>query len=156
MKKSLLLLFLLIFSGISAQVTNQGEPMSWKLNQLRNVTPVFMEEIDLATLEAEDLINDARWDVPWRFGKELLVDLNIQNSGIWDVLENGDRIWRLNIISPGANTLNFIFEDFYLPPGATLYLYNNEKTDLLGAYTSTQNRSDNMLGTWFVDGDNIW
>lgn len=156
MKKSLLLLFLLIFSGISAQVTNQGEPMSWKLNQLRNVTPVFMEEIDLATLEAEDLINDARWDVPWRFGTELLVDLNIQNSGIWDVLENGDRIWRLNIISPGANTLNFIFEDFYLPPGATLYLYNNEKTDLLGAYTSTQNRSDNKLGTWFVDGENVW
>jgi lysyl endopeptidase len=156
MKKSILLLFLFVFSGLLAQVTNQGEPLSWKLNQLRNVTPVLMDEIDLGALMAEDQVNDAQWDVPWRFGTEILVDLNTNNSGVWDVLENGDRIWRLNILSPGANTLNFIFDDFYLPPGGTLYLYNNDKSDLLGAYTSIQNRSDNFLGTWFVDGDDVW
>jgi lysyl endopeptidase len=156
MKKSLLLLFLFVFSGLLAQVTNQGNPLSWKLTQLRSVTPVLMAEINLSELMAEDYINDAKWDIPWRFGTEILVDINTNNSGVWDVLENGDRIWRLNILSPGANTLNFIFNDFYLPPGATLYLYNDEKTDLLGAYTSAQNRGDNFLGTWFVDGDNVW
>lgn len=156
MKKSLLLLFLSISSGLIAQVTNEGEPVSWKLTQLRNVTPVVMEEIDLASILAEDLINDGRWDVPWRFGKEIFVDLNTHNTGMWDVLDNGDRLWRLNIISPGANTLNFVFDNFYLPPGSSLYLYNNDRTDLLGAYTSAQNRSGQKLGTWFVDGDNVW
>jgi lysyl endopeptidase len=156
MKKTLLFLFLFVFSGVFAQVTNQGEPKSWGLTQLRNVTPMQMAEINLDALMAEDQINDAVLDLPWRFGTEILVELNTNNSGAWDELDNGDRIWRLNIVSPGANTLNFIFDDYYLPPGATLYLYSDDKIDLLGAYTSIQNRNDNFLGTWFVDGDNVW
>lgn len=156
MKKITLLLFLLIFSGASSQVTNQGEPLSWKLNHTRSVSPVILEEIDLQALIAEDQINDARIDIPWRFGKEIEVNFNTTNSGIWDELDNGDRIWRMNIQSFGANTLNFIFDDFYLPPGASLYLYNDDRSDLLGAYTATQNRVDRQLGTWFVDGDHVW
>ncbi|MEX2350301.1 MAG: T9SS type A sorting domain-containing protein [Flavobacteriaceae bacterium] len=156
MKKITLLLLLFTITTTFSQVTNVGEPLSWKINQLSPVTPVQMEPINLADLEAEDAINDKRQDIPWRFGKELPVLLNTTKSGVWDVLENGDRIWRLNIISEGAKTLNFVFEDFYLPNGAKLYLYNDEKSDLLGAYTSSQNREDRQMGTWFVDGDNVW
>ncbi len=156
MKKITLLSFFLIYSGVFSQVTNEGQPLSWKLNNIRTVTPVIMEEIDLQSLIAEDQINDAQRDVPWRFGEEIEVNLDLSNSGVWDVLDNGDRIWRINIQSTGAKTLNFIFNDFYLPPGSSLYAYNDERTDLLGAYTATQNRPDRQLGTWFVDGDNIW
>ncbi len=156
MKKITLLLSLFLVLQISAQVTNEGEPISWKVTNLRNTTPKIMPTIDLASLQAEDLINDSRRDIPWRFGTELSVHLTMTNSGVWDVLPNGDRIWRLNVISEGANTLNFVFDDFYLPAGAKLYFYNNTRTDLLGAYTSSQNREDRQLGTWFVDGDNVW
>lgn len=156
MKNITLVAFLLIFSGVFAQVTNQGEPISWKLTHTRTVTPVILEEIDLSTLLAEDLVNDSRLDLPWRFGTEIAVNLDLSSTGVWDELDNGDRILRVNIKSEGAKTLNFVFDDFYLPPGASLYLYNNERTDLLGAYTGTQNRPDRQLGTWFVDGDNIW
>lgn len=156
MKNITLLSFLIIFSSAFSQVTNQGEPLSWKLNNTRSVSPVIMEEIDLQALTAEDEVNDTKGDIPWRFGEEIEVNLNLENSGVWDELENGDRIWRINIQSVGAKTLNFIFNDFYLPPGASLYLYNNDRTDLLGAYTSTQNRADRQLGTWFVDGENVW
>ncbi|MCR9183268.1 MAG: T9SS type A sorting domain-containing protein [Flavobacteriaceae bacterium] len=156
MNKITLVLFFLIFSGAFSQVTNQGEPLSWKLNHTRSVSPLVLEEIDLQSLIAEDLINDARGDIPWRFGKEIEVSFNMSNSGVWDEMNNGDRIWRINIQSLGANTMNFIFDDFYLPPGANLYLYNDDRSDLLGAYTSSQNRDDRQLGTWFVDGDNVW
>ncbi len=156
MKKITLLLLLFIFSGVYAQVTNQGEPASWKTHNLRSVSPVILEEIDLEALIQEDIINDNRQGIPWRFGTELAVNLNSVNSGVWDEMSNGDRIWRLNIQSNGAKTLNFIFDDFYLPPGATLYLYSDDRSDLLGAYTSSQNRDDRQLGTWFVDGDNVW
>tara|TARA_R110000850_G_scaffold203228_1_gene329508 strand:- start:124442 stop:126061 length:1620 start_codon:yes stop_codon:yes gene_type:complete len=156
MKKITLIFFILTFTHTFGQVTNSGEPLSWKVGQLSSVPPVQMEPIDVAALEAEDAINDQRRDIPWRFGKELPVFLNTENSGVWDVLENGDRIWRLNIISGGARTLNFVFDDFFLPSGAKLYLYNDDKSDLLGAYTSSQNREDRQLGTWFVEGENIW
>lgn len=156
MKKITLLSFFLVFSGVFSQVTNEGQPLSWKLNSIRSVAPIVMQEIDLQSLVAEDQINDSQRDVPWRFGEEILVNLDLNNSGVWDVLDNGDRIWRINIQSAGAKTLNFIFNDFFLPPGGSLYVYNDERTDLLGAYTATQNRTDRQLGTWFVDGDNIW
>jgi len=156
MKKITLFFLLFIFTGVYSQVTNEGEPASWKSQNLRSVSPVIMEEINLEALIQEDIINDNRQDIPWRFGTEIEVNFNPSNSGVWDDLSNGDRIWRLNIQSSGAKTLNFVFDDFYLPPGATLYLYNDERSDLLGAYTATQNRDDRQLGTWFVDGDNVW
>lgn len=156
MKKITLYFLLLFFINLSAQVTNQGQPMSWKFNQLNNVVPVQMTEVDLTSLQAEDAINDLRRDIPWRFGTELSVNLSMNTSGTWDQLPNGDRIWRLNIVSDGAKTLNFVFSDFFLPTGASLYFYNQERSDLLGAYTSSQNREDRQLGTWFVEGDNIW
>ncbi len=156
MKKITLLSFLLFASSIIAQVTNQGSPVSWKIDGLSEVNPVVMPGIDLQALQEEDLRNDNRKDIPWRFGVELEVTLDLQNSGSWDVLENGDRIWRLNVVSHDAITLNFVFEDFYLPSGSSLYLYSDDRSDLLGAYTSSQNREDRQLGTWFVDGDSVW
>ena len=71
-------------------------------------------------------------------------------------MENGDRIWRILISSPGAISLNFIFDDFYMPKGGSLYLYSDDKSDLLGAYTSVQNQDSGMLGTWLVYGEKVW
>jgi hypothetical protein len=60
------------------------------------------------------------------------------------------------ISSPGALSLNVIFDDFFMPDGGNVYLYNNERTDLLGAYTATQNQDSGILGTWLVQGDVLW
>jgi hypothetical protein len=35
-------------------------------------------------------------------------------------------------------------------------LYNDDRTDLLGAYTETQNNEKQVLGTWFVNGNKVW
>ena len=43
-----------------------------------------------------------------------------------------------------------------MPEGGKVYLYNNNKTDLLGAYDSTQNQDSGVLGTWLVQGDAVW
>jgi hypothetical protein len=78
------------------------------------------------------------------------------DDGVWTVLENGDRIWRLLVKSKKALSLNFIFDEFYMPKGGYLYLYNDERTDLLGAYDSNQNQDSGILGTWLVKGDAVW
>jgi hypothetical protein len=85
-----------------------------------------------------------------------VVYYNLGNSGKWETLENGDRIWRIRFYSEGAKTMNFLFSDFYMPAGATLYLYNNDKSDLLGAYDSSENSTERVLGTWLVKGSDIW
>lgn len=157
MKKTILPFLLLgVFATALAQVTNQGEPKSWAQEQLNHVVPVILDAIDMERVAQEDAVNDAKTGVPYRFGVEIDVDFTLQNSGTWDELPNGDKVWRLNIISEGAKTMNFIFDHYYMPPGATMYLYSNDKMDLVGAYDASFNRPDKVMGTWTVDGDNIW
>lgn len=156
MKLKITFLLLLFISMGYSQVTNEGKPKSWRISDIKRVEPIVMKGFDLATLQKEDEANDARKDRPWRYGFEFLVDNNLQNSGSWHTLPNGDRVWRIRYVSAGAKTLNFLFSDFYMPKGANVYLYNNERTDLLGAYDAAQNNEKRVLGTWLVTGQDIW
>ena len=150
------LVFMLFSTLLVAQVTNEGIPKSWELNlETDKVSTVFLPSFDIDQIRAEDLINDNNFDAPWRFGYTHSVDYGLED-GSWTVLENGDRVWRLLISSEGALSLNFIFDDFYMPEGGYIYLYNNDRTDLLGAYDSIQNQDSGILGTWLVKGDKVW
>lgn len=150
-------LLLLFFVGIGySQVTNEGKPYSWKLQDNEEVMPIEMPGFDLKALQDEDLANAGKKDMPWRFGYEFIVDHNLNNSGKWTDLPNGDRVWRIRYKSDGAKTMNFLFSDFYMPEGAKVYLYNNDRSDLLGAYDSQQNNDERVLGTWLVTGEDIW
>ena len=155
MNKIYLCIILLSFSA-NAQVTNEGKPKSWALENSEISNPILMPSFNLKELIDEDKINDALKDRPFRFGHKFHVDYNMTNSGVWTTLKNGDRIWQIRIKSSGAQSLNFILNDFYLPNGSTLYLYNHDKTDLLGAYTDSQNNPQGVLGTWLVKGDDIY
>jgi hypothetical protein len=151
----LIVLGLLFTLGIHAQVT-YSEPVSWSMQEKKSIVPMLMKSFDLDKIKVEDAKNDLDKSRPWRFGYELKVNLGLKNSGVWDELPNGDRIWRINIISKDARTLNFIFNTYKIPRGATVHLYNSDRSDLLGAYTNIFNRPDQMLGTWMVEGDNVW
>lgn len=150
-------LFLLLLVGIlgHSQVTNEGLPISWN-QQFQEISPLKLAPIDLKKYQDEDAINDSNKTIPWRFGAEIIVDYNLQNAGNWTELENGDRVWRIRLQSKDAKTLNFVMSDFFMPPNATLYLYNHNKTDLIGAYDSQQNNTERVLGTWLVKGDDIY
>lgn len=148
-------LLTLFFMAISfAQVTNEGRPYSWD-NDLEEVAPIQMPKFDLERIKAEDIANEGK-AMPWRFGHQFMVYNDLSNSGVWTTLDNGDRVWRIRYKSKGAKTLNFWFTDFYMPEGGKIYLYNSNKTDLLGAYDSQQNNEQNVLGTWLVTGDDIY
>jgi len=154
-----LFLFALFFSAsMVAQITN-GTPKSWSEPQSVMAksmpVPLTMPEFDLAKLQAEDAINDTDNSKTYRFGYEFEVDLGIDNAGSWTELANGDRIWRINIISKNAKTLNFIFDSYKLPKGAEVYLYNKKDNFVLGAYTDTMNNTEETVGTWLADGPNI-
>ena len=142
--------------GITAQVTNEGKPYSWDLVNKKNTSVVQMPGFDRAAVDAEDVQNDIDKIGPYRFGYEFATNLGITNAGVWDNLPNGDRIWRINIASSGANTMNFIFDKYWLPKGAKLYIYSNDRKSLIGAYTDIMNHPEKKLGSWLVDGDNVW
>ncbi len=159
MKKLLLLVFFCHAFFLTAQVTNEGKPVSWNLPVERNKSvnaTVILPKIDVLKLSEEDKANDKIRAKPWRFGYKHTVDYGIHNSGEWISLPNGDRIWKILFESEGATSLNFIFDKFYMPPGAKVYLYSDDREDLIGAYTAIQNQESGDLGTWIVKGHKVW
>lgn len=147
--------FFSTFIHFQSQVTNQDKPKSWELQNIQQVSPISLPIFDLKSIQNEDKINDRNLEIPYRFGYKFDVNYSLQNSGTWETLDNGDRIWRIRFLSEGAKSMNFILEDFFIPIGAKLFLYSNDRTDLLGAYTFTQNNKNKSLGTWIVKGEDI-
>ena len=151
--------FIVLISPSFAQISQGGIPFSFKSKGSdwldKKVPFITMPYVDVNALKAEDAINDKFKDIPWRFGYNIPVDLNLNNSGKWDILPNGDRVWRLGINSPGALSINLTFDDYYLPKGAELFIYNETKTDIIGAFTDKNNKTFRKLGTTIVQGNAI-
>jgi len=153
----LLFFFALLNFTTSAQFVDMGTPISWKgkMGILKKQSEVLLPAIDIASLMAEDSINQLDKSSPWRFGFNHSVALTTNNSGEWFELNNGDRVWRLNLLCPDAKTINVIFDDFYIPDGAYMHMYNKDRTHIVGAYTHILNNKDRILGTELVEGQNI-
>ncbi|WP_213520764.1 T9SS type A sorting domain-containing protein [Nonlabens sp.] len=156
MKKITFFLLLLVGQTILAQVTNEATPRGWDFAFKSQPLKIVMPPIDIEAIEQEDELTSQSLAKPYKFGEKIPVDLNLFNSGQWTELENGDRIWRLNIESTGARTINFLFDRYDLPVGAELFLYNNDHTDKIGPYTHKENQEDGVLGSWIIYGDNLW
>jgi len=111
--------------------------------------------VNVDSLQKQDAINDNHKEVPWRFGFNHLVNLNPNNSGIWTTLNNGDRIWQLGIHCPDAVTVNIAFDEFHIPKGAKMFVYNKEKDHVIGAFTDKTNQADHQLGCDLIPGSSI-
>ena len=158
MKLKLLLLVLCISMISYAQIIPEDvKPPSWTVSHdFTEVNPFKLPSFDLKSLQDEDLINDKDKSKPWRFGHELYGDHNFNEVGEWTTLPNGDKIWRMAYTSKDALTLNFYFDVFWIPEGAKLYVYNDEKNDLLRPFTHHNNNPEEVLGTWLVNGNKAW
>jgi hypothetical protein len=84
-------------------------------------------------------------DIPFRFGKGFDTDITL-SEGDWTTVENG-RLWSMEFESAEAYSINFVFNDFYLPEGAELYIANREETMLYGPVTSEQNTKNGFFLT---------
>ena len=150
------LLFALLFTtllGFAQVIPEDVKPPSWSINDLPNVTAFRLATFDLKSLQDEDVINDQDKSKPWRFGHDIYVDHNFNDEGEWTILDNGDKIWRMSYKSKDALTLNFMFDVFNIPEGSKLYIYNSDKTDLIRPFTHHNNNVEEVLGTWFVEGN---
>ena len=154
--KKIVLLFTLLFSlSIVAQVKDLGGPKTWRGKSVTSeITPINLPAFNLQSYIDEDAINDVTKDTPWRFGHKHQVNYSLTNSGEWTDLPNG-RVWRIRFRSKNALTMNFIFENLFIPEGGHIYMYNAEKTAYIGAYTSQNNSPSQILGTDLLAGDDV-
>ncbi|MEM9991903.1 MAG: hypothetical protein AAF738_09070 [Bacteroidota bacterium] len=148
-------LLLLCCTTAFAQISQPIVPISLQQEDLKirkNIPQKTLPIIDLQRIQQEDRIDEAAGLAP-RFGYPLDVDFNLKNVGSWTELDNGDRVWQLTIRAEGAKSINLLYEDFFLPEGAHLHLYNDETGHTIGAFTSLNNKYDGRFATGLVYGE---
>ncbi|PVW17099.1 T9SS type A sorting domain-containing protein [Marixanthomonas spongiae] len=156
--KKITLSFLLLFSicAVFSQESTHHIPISWETQNIEDITTFDLPPLDLLGLQHEDSINDLDKSLPWRYGVERSLKIDVHKNGALTILDNGDKVWRLAINSPNAVNMSINFNQFYIPEGAKLFLYNEDRSDLLMPLTQNQNRSNQQLGSWFIDGETIF
>ncbi len=148
----LALLLLVICDTTIAQIEQKEDPISSQQKNLGSAAVIEMPAIDLTSIKAEDAKAEAEGKPP-RFGFKIDANYNLTNSGTWEDLADGGRLWRLEIRSVGAYSLNLEYNDFWLPEGAKLWLYTPDKSTVRGAYTSFNNSLNNEFATFLLPGE---
>lgn len=136
----------------SAQVSIGGTPLGFSKSFSDNMQTVQVQAADEQTLTAQDE-EDAQFGLPFRFGYAINVNFTLENSGTWENLPDGGRLWRLKITSPGAHSINLNYDDFHIPAGSRLFVYSHDRSVVIGAFTSANNKDHREFATTPIRGD---
>ncbi|QIK55980.1 T9SS type A sorting domain-containing protein [Dysgonomonas sp. HDW5B] len=155
------LLFLLVSSILSlsafGQISQGGVPPSFsRPNTLRSASPVtnIPVNLDVDRLIWEDAIVE-RNGGPMRVAEVLPVDVDIHKTGNWSTFSDSVKIWQETIFAQGAKGLILSYKDFYIPEGAKLFIYNEDHSEILGAYTRSTHPEGGSFATEIISGEKI-
>ena len=113
---------------------------------------IDLPSIDNAKLLQEDDNDSLNVLKPLRFAVKHTVDYSIYNSGEWLSDADGNPFWRIVLRSHNAYSLMLVFSKFSIPEGAELFVYDESKEFIFGAYTSDNNNNASLLSLTPVPG----
>jgi len=142
------MVFLLLFAfASSAQISSFGSPI-YDAETSQNAALVFtLTPIDASKLKTAESKENPLYSLPTK------TNLTLENSGEFTTLDNGDRVWHLEIESPQEKSIALFYENFYLPIGAKLFFFDKDKTQVKGAYTSLNNKESGKFFTGFIHSE---
>lgn len=156
-KLALISIMALIGLSSMAQISEGGIPVSFTNSLVSDrINQIDFQKPDLEQLIIEDQVNaESAYPGPERMAVAVSVNLDLISAGSAETLEDGSKIWRLKITVPGALALGVYYSNFYLPEGTKLFLYNETKTQVIGAFTSSNNPESGLFATEFIQGENV-
>ncbi|WP_337865971.1 T9SS type A sorting domain-containing protein, partial [Ignavibacterium sp.] len=149
------LLLLLFYSqhSLVAQISEGGIPIGYSLST-EGIPVITMPTIDKKALLEEDAYEESL-GIPFRFGFPHEVSIDFMKQAKKDILPDGTALFRLKIVAPEATTINFTYSDFYLPAGAKYFIYAENRSEVIGAFTSRNNKEDGLFATGLVRGESV-
>lgn len=148
-------------ASLQAQISHGGQPLPWNIMPEKETKSTDIdlfvtmpgfdlnEQLRLDSLEASDLRSG------YRFAYKFMTDYTPGNSGIRFVLPDGTKVWRLGIRSADARSINIMFSKYKLPEGARLFLYDPERTEVLGSFNHLNNSKLELLPIAPIQGDEL-
>lgn len=115
---------------------------------LASIPASKLAALDMAKVAAEDALGDTK-GAPGGFRYAVPAELAVDalREGRWRSAKDGRAVWHWRVRSPDALHLNFGFDRFFLPEGATLRILAVEGKAMLGPYTSADNGRHRQLWT---------
>ncbi len=143
---------------LRAQIDFGGTPPSFRYDGSKGDVPLTIHQVahhldEAALLEEE--AEAALIGLPPRIAVNVPVDCSPSTSGAWRILPDGTPVWQLGLELPGAKAVLVSYEDFYLPQGVELYLYNPSHTAVLGSYKTATHPQGGAFSTQMLPGDAV-
>lgn len=155
---SYLFFCLLLISNLSfGQLSEGGFPLQVVILKSSEDKTEYMPELRQSIIdEAIDENYSNQYGLKsFTFAHTFEVNFNAANSGQWYSTNAKYNVWKLEIESADAKSLNLIFNRFHLREGARLFLYNEEQSHYLGAFTEQNNKVSGKFAVAPVAGQKI-
>ena len=155
-------LFIIILGLFTAsiafsQISHGGTPYYLQPSVLRASSSNFFIEMPFFNLDSvlrEDIVNKGNMRGSYKFAHKFYTNINI-NDGVKTVLPDGTTIKQIGINSSGAYSINLLLNDFELPPGGKLFIYNADRSYVVGSFDFRNNSPDKVLPIQPVAGESI-
>lgn len=142
--------------NLSGQLSQGGKPLEMN-DSKKSAIPI----IDIVTAPLEQLLIDQEGNETGRmkhlyFARNFNLQASPENSGRWIIHPNGYKIWQLGIRSKGAYSLGLILSKFHLEGNARLFIYTEDRSNVLGAFTGFNNKTSYILPVSHLPGECIY
>lgn len=152
--KALFLSACMIFAGSAAmaQIAHGGSPVM-NQNAAKSAVPVAqLPIVDHNPLLQDDALQ-VKGGTPMRVGVMQQTKVSNFADGVVTTLDDGSRVWRTAISSPGANFMTLYFSKFDIPEGARLFVYNADGSFVLGSFVRENVLEGGVFYTQAIPGD---
>lgn len=141
------------------QISEGGIPPSFRQNESKISKQLSSIKVEADKAKINRLLREevfsTNFYTPSSVATVIPVSYNLTKDGIWTTLKDGSRICRLTITSPDALGIILSYDKFYIPEHSKLFIYNNDKSQVLGAYTSRTNPEGGRFSTELIYGDQV-
>jgi len=152
MKSFTTFVLLVLISHLSiAQISQGGVPYSFS-NKMESLNTVKVN-IDKQDIEENEVNKDCKAMV---FAHFLPVNISLRDKR-WQTQKTADgtMVYRLALSSENAKAVGAYFSQLFIPRGAQLFVYSPDHQQLIGAFTSFNNKPSALLPTEYIIGDQL-
>lgn len=141
---------LLLSATVSAD-TGTSE-RGWQQPEPRGEFGYLLPMPDLDKIRADDAKGEGG---AFRYGVVIPTGQLDLGAGKWTALDRGRMRWQIDVLSPGATSLDAQFERFQLPDGAEMYLSSADGKVTWGPYDSSHASADGRFYSPYVPGEQM-
>lgn len=147
-----------------SQITTNELPISIQKKVVTNLSlnrssMVSLPIPDMDRVLKEDQEREENNNSLKRISIGIPVSISMDEYGLWTTLDDGGKLWQLQISAENAKALDFVFNKFWLPDGSKFYIFNPLTLETIGAVTSEyllgSKCTPHRFSTAMLKGDNM-